>query len=1149
MSTLPKELRKQLETVVLKAREEAERGAAAALESYGVGEAKKPTHLDKAGEELRRKLRARGRQAGDLRRPDESQELEHLVQECAYEHWHRMLFARFLAENGLLIEPESGLDVDLDYCEEQARESKSDKWEVAAGFAQRMLLGIFRPDDPVLQLRLPAESRNRLTALLGSLHREVFLADNSLGWVYQFWQAKKREEVNASGDKIGADELAPVTQLFTEDYMVEFLLHNTLGAWWAGRKLQSSAHGLRVESEGAARIAVSLPGINWDYLRFVQKDGTWQPASGTFDNWPKAARDLRLLDPSMGSGHFLVAELPILVAMRREEENLSVEEAVTAVLRDNLFGLELDPRCAQIAAFNLALSAWKLVGQNVSLPQLNLACSGLGVAASREEWLAILEQTEAASSLRFFFGQLYDLFRKAPLLGSLINPARFLGSGMLDKGGMDALMKALDSALERTDSVRPDFYELEIAAQGLARAAQLLGQRYHLIGTNVPYLARGKQDGQMMEFLETFYPSGKSDLASAFVLRCLEFCEADGTTALVTPQSWLFLTSYKSMRESLLHHVAWNCVARLGARAFETISGEVVNVSLVILTRRFPSEQSQFASIDVAELKTPKEKDEALSRIPNGIFIQASQLRNPDARVSANEHDADAIPLGNYAECYQGAVTGDLERFRVQFWEILDVFSSWQPFRTTVEASNAFGGLSAAIRWEGGSGDLHQYAAETRYQLHDMHESGNRAWKKVGVAINRMGDLLAAPYLGEIFDNNVAVAVPKHPADLPALLAFCTSPEFVAAVRSLDQSIKITNRTLIKVPFEVGRWRKIGSERYPTGLPKPSSKDSTQWLFNGHPKDSDHPLQVAVARLLGYRWPRQTGSSFPDCPALSPDGLEKHADNDGVVCFSQVRDEAPAATRLRALLADAYGAEWSHATERKLVAATGSKADSLEDWLLNDFFVQHCVVFNSRPFIWHIWDGRRDGFNVLVNYHKLAGPNAEGHRTLETLAYAYLGDWIARQKAAMGHGEAGADGRLAVALELQAELKNILVGEPPYDLFIRWKTLARQPVGWSPDLNDGVRLNIRPFMAATLSSGKAGAGVLRAIPKGIKWTKDRGTEPANRSKEDFPWFWSWDEMTTDWLAGTEFTGERWNDCHYSTRLKLNARTKEGTSKP
>jgi hypothetical protein len=126
-------------------------------------------------------------------------------------------------------------------------------------------------------------------------------------------------------------------------------------------------------------------------------------------------------------------------------------------------------------------------------------------------------------------------------------------------------------------------------------------------------------------------------------------------------------------------------------------------------------------------------------------------------------------------------------------------------------------------------------------------------------------------------------------------------------------------------------------------------------------------------RILGYKWPRQTGSSFPDCPALKPDGLEKLEDEDGIVCIPSVRGEEPTAERLRRLLAKAYGKEWIPAKERELIAAPGSSASDLEDWLRNDFFQQHCQLFHHRPFVWHIWDGRkRNGFHALVNYHKLA---------------------------------------------------------------------------------------------------------------------------------------------------------------------------------
>jgi hypothetical protein len=230
--------------------------------------------------------------------------------------------------------------------------------------------------------------------------------------------------------------------------------------------------------------------------------------------------------------------------------------------------------------------------------------------------------------------------------------------------------------------------------------------------------------------------------------------------------------------------------------------------------------------------------------------------------------------------------------------------------------------------------------------------------------------------------------------------------------------------------------------------------------------------------------------------------------------------------------------------ERKLIAATGSKADSLEDWLLKDFFAQHCEIFENRPFIWHIWDGLKDGFNVLANLHKLAGPKGEGLRTLDGLTYAYLGDWIRRQRDAVKREEAGADDRLVAALELEGELKKVLAGEPPYDLFVRWKPLRLQPIGWEPDINDGVRVNIRPFMLATLSRGRSGCGLLRSKPgSNLNWGKDRGSEPEG-GKDDYPWFWSWDGEAEDLKAGGQFDGTRWNDCHFTTAFKQAARNRK-----
>jgi len=237
-------------------------------------------------------------------------------------------------------------------------------------------------------------------------------------------------------------------------------------------------------------------------------------------------------------------------------------------------------------------------------------------------------------------------------------------------------------------------------------------------------------------------------------------------------------------------------------------------------------------------------------------------------------------------------------------------------------------------------------------------------------------------------------------------------------------------------------------------------------LFKGRPDTSKEPLQVAVARLVGYRWPEQPES----------DDLDAFVDADGIVCLPSVAGEAPAAHQVQQLLAAANGDRWSPTTEAKLLADAGSKKKNLADWLRDEFFKQHCAVFQNRPFVWHIWDGLPAGFSALVNYHQL------DRQMLEKLTYSYLGDWIERQTAGVREDVPGAEARLAAARGLQQKLELIQEGEPPYDIFVRWKSLAEQPIGWEPDLNDGVRLNVRPFVEA---------GVLRS-KFNVKWDKDRG---------------------------------------------------------
>ena len=951
MRPLEKSSRNKLEKTVKDAREVAESGARAALEQMGVESSEAYSHLSEDQRDLRRRLRAHGRQLGDKRDATGKQEIELLTEETAYQHWHRMLFARFLAENDLLMypDPDEPVAVTIEECEDMAEdEGAKNGWELAARYASRMLPQIFRQDSPVLELELPPEHQQKLETMLADLPDDVFTASDSIGWVYQFWQAKRKDEVNAAGVKIGARELPAVTQLFTEQYMVDFILDNSLGAWWAARRLSvEDLKTARVEEE--LRKKASIPGVPLNYLRFVkvtrasssglpdsapasvpvspkvtrasssgtsdsapasapvspkvtrasssgvskspaafdestlkktsgenvphwtcdnatyhvsfrladavpksqtqqwlrerqsildnamrmrrdltpqeekkvrylyserieryldaghgechlanpkaaetvanalqffegkryrlhawcvmpnhvhvivepfqkeslsaiihswksftanecnkllglrgqfwQKDaynhivrtekeygfqiryvwnnpekaklknwrwrwridldcggmaGTdmenrhvsassgkpdqdglvtsgglgrggaaasdrpdqdglvtlWEPAAGTMEGWPEHLGELKTLDPCCGSGHFLVSAFLMLVPMRMELERLSAREAVDRVLAENIHGLEIDKRCVELAAFSLALTAWRYpeAGGYRLLPEFNVACSGLSVHIPKAEWKNVARVLPDKSYLPIALDWLHDQFKDAAVLGSLIDPAKAEVASLID---WDSIVPLLDQALKNNQS--EETRESGVLAQGLAKCTQLLVQKYKWVITNVPYLVRGKQNEKLQKFCAKNYKESKNDLATVFLERCLQMCEEGGTTSVVLPQNWLFLTTYKKFREKLLKNEKWNFIARLGPGAFETISGEVVKAILITLSRRKGNQSFQLwdddsrgarpgwsdylRGVDVSECRTAKKKEDLLKKFSIKSVSQSNQLK------------------------------------------------------------------------------------------------------------------------------------------------------------------------------------------------------------------------------------------------------------------------------------------------------------------------------------------------------------------------------------------------------------------------------------------------------------------------------------------------------------------------------------------
>lgn len=1053
MPVLNSSQRRLLEATVIKARKLAEKAAVKALQNLATDQPEPFTHMNPAERDLRRRLRAKARLLGD-ENTNGKQEIRKISYELAYEYWHKMLFACFLEANNLLIHPKHQISVSLDECAEfAADEGHADKWAAAAFYASHMLPAIFRPEDPLMQVEFATEDRLSLEQLLESLEPEMYTATDSLGWVYQYWQSEAKSEVLASEEKIDGSRLPAVTQLFTEPYMVHFLIDNTLGAWWTSRNPEKK------------------PPIAFEYLRALE-DG--RPAAGSFDHWPENAKDITTLDPCMGSGHFMVELFLKLAPLRMLEEGLSKEEATGRVIAENLHGLEIDPRCTQIAAFNLALTAWKFCGNYLELPEMNLACSGIAPKGKVEDWVKLVTNVKPDDRGRMENGMkaLYDHFQLAPELGSLLDPSTIKPDAFT--ASFDMLQPVLLKALETEQD--QDIVERGVMAAGIAKAGQLLSRKYTLLITNVPYLGRGRQveNGIIANFCFDNYSEAKGDLATVFFDKMLK--TSTGTACSVMPQNWLFLTTYKKFREKLLKNNTWSMVARLGPGAFSQISGEVVKAILASVHSVKPFDETHFSGLDVSDQANAAAKDDALKTAEVKMLKQKEQLGNPDARIVVEEVLQGISLLEKYANSVQGTMPSDRSRLVFNFWEYPLITSNEVYMHGSSTSEKTYNGMSQIFKLK---------LFEKIYKEIGGRFQGQKAWQKKGVVISIMSELPISLYTGEVFDGNVHAIVPLKPEYLPALYTYTLSSSFRQEIRKIDQKVSVTCATIVKIPFDYYYWQKTATEKYPKGLPKPYSNDPTQWLFHGHPKPSDNPLQVAVARMMGYRWPAESDEEMElDEKAreyiAQIKAFDHLTDEDGILCIPPVNGEKPAAEVLREYLREVWGSEWGNQTPNQLLHQEGSSKTSIEQWLREEFFAQHCKVFQNRPFIWHIWDGRKDGFAALVNYHKLDKAN------LQKLIYTYLNDWIRQCERKLKDGESGADGQLMAARSLKEKLELILAGEPPYDIFVRWKSLHEQPIGWEPDLNDGVRLNIYPFMQA---------GILRKNPN-IKWGKDRGKNPA-----------------------------------------------------
>ena len=511
-----------------------------------------------------------------------------IIERAAYSWINRLLALRAMETRGLIDEtlrtnPDyDGLPKSLFILRQsdpgRAAGADGGRWAVLEDACQsqaRSLPGLFSLDDPATALRPSTPALLRCMTLVGGtkpgftlVESDAAFADpDAIGWAYQFYQEEAKARIYAklgSGGKATTrSEIAAATELFTEPYMVKWLLQNSLGR---------SYHEIYPDSV--------LP-ATWEYYVKPNKFDTLT----TFN-----LASLTVLDPCMGSGHFLREAFDMFVAMYQEQyPTFSAAEIADRILSHHLHGIDLDPRAAQLSALTLYLRAWELLRDErrkerkpgpgtYTPPVMNLATTptSLNEGALQRHLLRHPQDMPLKPLLEGIFSGL----EQADILGSLIRPKEYLDNAIaelqrphtirmdfdpeeaelrrtitamanhnpvgLRQMLLDRIADSFKAEAGNTDDVSAALFGRE-AEQGV-RLLQLLDRRYAVVVTNPPYMGSKNMDTSLRKYVEKYYSSGKRDFYAAFILRCIELCRPNGRIAMVTQQNWMFLQSFVELR-------------------------------------------------------------------------------------------------------------------------------------------------------------------------------------------------------------------------------------------------------------------------------------------------------------------------------------------------------------------------------------------------------------------------------------------------------------------------------------------------------------------------------------------------------------------------------------------------------------------------
>lgn len=844
-----------------------------------------------------------------------------------------------------------------------------------------------------------------------------------IGWLYQYYNTEPKDKVFSKKGKYTKEEIPAATQLFTPDWIVRYMVENSLGQYWKNHASNNDS-------------------TMWKYLietPLIKVNDSLDPSN------------IKCIDPCAGSGHILCYMFDVLVQIY-EEYGYGVREAIEKIILNNIWGLDIDERAAQLSYFSIMMKARQYDRRffnrkddlgNLCIPQphvYSMKDSNGITTASLHDMGINLEPSEYEIAVKQIM-ELIKEFHDAKEYGSMLK--------ICPKDWERLRRFAIPREPEDGQQVLDIHGEQEAAKrlQDLINLGEILAQKYEVVCTNPPYMKADNMPAKLADYVLNYKENAKYDLYAAFIYRCHELLDVDGYMSMITMHNFMFAPSFLEMRDEIK---CWNWIsmAHLGSRAFSEISGEVVQTAAYVICKN--TQKTPMSVVDVTDEKIPENKEIRFLEKKNDGYT--FDLMNIDAipghafgyALSSKVISlyANGQLLDSYGVSKAGVVTGADDYFVNYWYEVKIQDITFKPEARRLYKYVLFSKGGTFFKWYGN--------AQNVLKLNDLYDDSktNKSvrrgdidyYYKKGIGWSQMGGGVNKAF--SVIDNAICkTTTPMLYVDdskkYNYIIGYLNSKIPPVILKSLNPTLSILTSDIMNLPFvydenfveEINRLVEeniaLSSHLY--------EQDEEHWQFRKHPlvgkgkiealllqwkKDvhdkcetilaNERKLNSIYAEILGlrdsYDWESEKVIELDEEAAIK--GLISYSvgcmfgrysvdeegvifaggewnvnryssympDEDGII---PICDDEYFSDDIVALFTEfisfVYGKEFLEDNLKYIASKLNGKGTAKEiirNYFISSFYSDHCKRYQKAPIYWLFDSGKKNGFKCLIYVHR-----------------------------------------------------------------------------------------------------------------------------------------------------------------------------------